>query len=83
MSTPPTAVNSVYPLSEFYSRAKLPLPRIETIPAGDLPESLRSLLVHNHDLTPALEDFHKSRIHLEMLIPFTPVVLVCGSPRAV
>lgn len=56
-----------YPLSDFYSRAKLPLPRIETIPAEAVPEPYRALLVHHNDMTPTLEDFHKSRIHLEIL----------------
>jgi len=56
-----------YPLSEFYSRAKLPLPRIETIPGDAVPEPFRALLVHHNDMTPTLEDFHKSRIHLEIL----------------
>jgi len=65
--TAPAATNFVYPLSEFYSRAKLPLPRIEPIPADAVPEPFRSLLVHNNDLTLVLEDFHKSRIHLEIV----------------
>lgn len=56
-----------YPLSEFYGRAKLPLPRIETIPGDAVPEPYKSLLVHNNDMTPTLEAFHKSRIHLEIL----------------
>ena len=56
-----------YPLSEFYGRAKLPLPRIETIPGDAMPEPFRALLVHDNDMTPTLEDFHKSRIHLEIL----------------
>lgn len=56
-----------YPLSEFYQRAKLPLPHIETIPGAEVPEPYKSLLVHKNDMTPTLEDFHKSRIHLELL----------------
>ena len=56
-----------YPLSEFYARAKLPLPRIETIPGEAVPEPFRALLVHHNDMTPTLEDFHRSRIHLEIL----------------
>jgi chorismate-pyruvate lyase len=56
-----------YPLSEFYSRAKLPLPRIETVVGQEVPEPYRSLLVHNNDMTPTLETFHNSRIHLEIL----------------
>ena len=57
----------LYPLSEFYSRAKLPQPRIEMIPGDTVPEPYRQLLVHNNDMTPTLEGFHNSRIHLEIL----------------
>ena len=56
-----------YPLSEFYGRAKLPLPRMETIPGDLVPEPFRSLLVHHNDMTPTLEGFYQSRIHLEIL----------------
>lgn len=56
-----------YPLSEFYLRAKLPLPRIETISGDAVPEPYRTLLVHHNDMTPTLEAYHKSRIHLEIL----------------
>lgn len=57
----------LYPLSEFYSHAKLPLPRIEAVPGAAVPEPFQSLLVHNRDMTPTLEAFHKSDIHLEIL----------------
>lgn len=56
-----------YPLSEFYARAKRPLPRLETVPGELVPEPFRSLLVHQSDMTPTLEKFHASRIHLEIL----------------
>jgi chorismate-pyruvate lyase len=56
-----------YPLSEFYSRAKLSPPRIEMIPGDAVPEPFRTLLVHSNDMTPTLEEFHKSQIHLEIL----------------
>ena len=56
-----------YPLSDFYGRAKLPLPRIEIIPGDEVPEPYKSLLVHKNDMTPTLETFHNSRIHLELL----------------
>ena len=61
----PTAVT--YPLSEFYAHAKLPLPRIEIIPGETVPEPFRSLLVHHNDMTPTLEAFHQSDIHLEIV----------------
>lgn len=56
-----------YPLSEFYSHAKLPLPRMESVPGDAVPEPYRSLLVHNNDMTPTLEAFHNATIHLEIL----------------
>ena len=56
-----------FPLSEFYSHAKLPLPAIEQIPGDAVPEPFKSLLVHNNDMTPTLESFHKSDIHLEIV----------------
>ncbi|HEX5218494.1 MAG TPA: hypothetical protein VFZ59_02915 [Verrucomicrobiae bacterium] len=57
----------LFPLSEFYSHAKLPLPAIEQIPGDAVPEPFKSLLVHNNDMTPTLEAFHRSDIHLEIL----------------
>jgi len=56
-----------YPLSEFYRRSKLTLPALAEIAADAVPEPSRSLLVHANDMTPTLEDFHRSRIHLEIL----------------
>jgi chorismate-pyruvate lyase len=66
-SASPTAANFAYPLSDFYSRARLPLPNIATVEGDDVPEPCKSLLVHGNDMTPTLEAFHKSRIHLEIL----------------
>jgi chorismate-pyruvate lyase len=57
----------IFPLKEFYTRAKLPLPGIEAIPGEAVPEPYKSLLVHSNDMTPTLESFHKSEIHLEIL----------------
>jgi len=80
-----------FPLKEFYTRAKLPLPRIEAISAEQVPEPYKSLLVHANDMTPTLEGYHKSDIHLEILsrerrgdFYFREVVLrLNGSERAV
>lgn len=62
-----SALANTYPLSEFYAHAKLPLPDIEFIPGDAVPEPFRTLLVHNHDMTPTLEAFHQSDIHLEIV----------------
>ena len=56
-----------YPLDEFYRRAGLNLPLVECIPREDLPEPYQSLLAHEKDMTPTLEDFHGEAIHLEVL----------------
>ena len=61
------STNFTYPLSEFYSRAKLPPPQIQVVPGDAVPEPFRTLLVHGNDMTPTLEEFHKSQIHLEIL----------------
>jgi len=56
-----------FPLSDFYTHAKLPLPAIAAISGDAVPEPFKSLLVHSKDMTPTLEEFHHSRIHLEIL----------------
>jgi chorismate-pyruvate lyase len=63
----PAALPFVYPLDDFYARAGLPLPNIERIQADEMPEPYRSLLVHERDMTPTLEKFHGSDIHLKIL----------------
>jgi chorismate-pyruvate lyase len=63
----PTALPYVYPLDDFYARAGLPLPPIERIPGEQVPEPYRSLLVHERDMTPTLENFHGAEIHLKIL----------------
>ena len=62
----PTAEDPVYPLNEFYAREGVALPSIEAIPGDTVPEPYRSLLVHDRDMTPTLERFHRSDIHIEV-----------------
>ncbi len=57
----------VYPLSEFYKRAQRPLPRLDVIEGHQMPEPFRSLLVHQGDMTPTLEQHYGSDIHLRVL----------------
>lgn len=64
---PPAVLPYVHPLDEFYARAGLPLPPIRVVSGDEVPEPYRSLLVHQNDMTPTLEDFHQSEIHLEIL----------------
>ena len=62
-----TALPFVHPLDEFYARSGMALPRIERVAGEELPEPQRTLLVHQNDMTPTLENFHGSQIHLEVL----------------
>jgi len=43
------------------------MPCIEMIPGDAVPEPFKTLLVHHNDMTPTLEAFHKSDIHLEIV----------------
>jgi chorismate-pyruvate lyase len=62
------SVNSlVHPLDEFYAAAGLPLPPLNQIDGEAMPEPYKSLLVHQRDMTPTLENFHQRRIHLQTL----------------
>ncbi len=63
----PTVLPWAYPLDEFYAQAGLPLPRIDQIRGEDMPEPYRSLLVHQNDMTPTLEQFHGGSIHVHVL----------------
>lgn len=51
-----------YPLSEF-----APGVAGTQVPGVDVPDPQRSLLVHERDMTPTLEAFHKEPIHLRLL----------------
>jgi chorismate-pyruvate lyase len=57
----------VQPLAEFYAQAGMPLPHIEQIEGARMPEPYRTLLVHERDMTPTLEQHHGCRIHLRVL----------------
>jgi hypothetical protein len=56
-----------YPLDDFYAQARRPLPVIKAISGADMPEPYRTLLVHDSDMTPTLENFHGAQIHLRVL----------------
>ena len=59
--------NFAFPLSEFYARTSLALPRMEIIPGDVMPEPYRALLVHERDMTSTLERFHNSEIYIHAL----------------
>jgi len=63
----PAVLPSAHPLDEFYVHAGLALPPIEMIPAAAVPAPYDRLLVHDGDMTSALEKHYGSAIHLEVL----------------
>jgi chorismate-pyruvate lyase len=54
-------------LDEFYASCRARVPKLVPIDGAEIPEPYRSLLVHDGDMTPTLEDFHNGSIHLEVL----------------
>lgn len=61
------AVPFAFPLDDFYARSGLPLPPVERLNGDQVPQPYRSLLVHDNDMTPTLENFHGSHIHLQII----------------
>src|ERR1700704_80374 len=60
-------LNLFYPLNEFYDQLGLPLPAVVRVDGSDVPEPYRSLLVHDRDMTPTLEEAYSSAIELRVL----------------
>jgi chorismate-pyruvate lyase len=56
-----------HPLDDFYSRSDAPLPPLQQIDGEELPEPYKRLLVHSHDMTSTLENYHKEVIHVRVL----------------
>jgi chorismate-pyruvate lyase len=56
----------LFPLDRCYARDGLELPRIEMISPDAIPEPFQRLLVHTGDMTPTLESYHRSDIHIEV-----------------
>jgi hypothetical protein len=63
----PVVMPIAYPLDDFYARAGRALPRIAAVNGAEIPEPQRTLLVHETDMTPALEKFHGDEIHLRVI----------------
>jgi len=57
----------VHPLDEFYARGGLTLPPLEQIDGEAMPEPYKTLLVHQGDMTSALENYHHRPIHVRVL----------------
>lgn len=64
---PVLSLSFTHPLDDFYEHAGLNLPRIDVIPGPSVPQPYQQLLVHEGDMTPALEKFYGATIHLEVL----------------
>jgi len=59
-------VDLLYPLDAVYAAAGLTVPDVSDLPGPEMPQPYRDLLVHQGDMTPALERFHKATIHLQV-----------------
>lgn len=67
MTAPATVRSQVHPLDEFYLRDGRALLDFAAVPAAEVPEPYRTLLVHDRDMTRTLEQFHGGVIHLRVL----------------
>jgi chorismate-pyruvate lyase len=61
------ALSQLYPLSEFYERAQVPLPPVVEVEGYNVPEPYRSLLVHDRDMTPTLAEAYQRTMQLRIL----------------
>jgi chorismate-pyruvate lyase len=59
--------NLLEPLDYFYRGSGVPIPPAVETEGEHIPQPYRSLLVHESDMTPTLEAFHRQRIHLGLL----------------
>lgn len=67
MTAPAQPRSPVHPLDEFYVRDGRPMLQFAQVPATEMPEPYRTLLVHERDMTRTLEQFHHGTIHLRVL----------------
>lgn len=56
-----------HPLDEFYAGEGHALPPLTQVEGEAVPEPYRTLLVHQNDMTPTLESFYGSTVHLDVL----------------
>src|SRR5437016_9073765 len=56
-----------HPLDEFYAQMGLTLPPLQQLDGEAVPQPYKRLLVHQDDMTPTLEKFHRRDIHLRLL----------------
>jgi chorismate-pyruvate lyase len=67
--TPPDAATlpKLRAFEDLYCDSKAAAPVLDAIDGEKVPEPYRKLLVHEGDMTPALERFHGDGIHLQVL----------------
>lgn len=61
------APSLLYPLNEFYDEARVALPPASRVEDHEIPEPCRSILAHNRDMTPTLEDTYRRAVELRVL----------------
>jgi len=61
------AMHALMPLHFFYEKEERPMPAIEFVQPSDMPANERELLVHDHDMTSALMEYHRSPIDLQVV----------------
>ena len=61
------AMHLLMPLHFFYEREARPMPAIEFVQPSEMPANERELLVHDHDMTSALTEYHRSPIDLQVV----------------
>lgn len=68
MSTTPKQTSELmYPLNVFYFEQGRDVPRLEVVDGSQVPEPYRRLLVHDRDMTPTLEAYYGSPLHLHRI----------------
>jgi hypothetical protein len=55
------------PLHFFYEKDGRPMPPLEFVQPAAIPGNERELLVHDHDMTSTLEEYHQSPIDLQVV----------------
>ena len=55
------------PLEEFYVAERWPMPKITLLDGEAVPEPYNNLLVHQQDMTPTLENYHRCPMGLRVI----------------
>jgi chorismate-pyruvate lyase len=66
-AAPDAGFSLAHPLDDFYSLAGQPMPPLQEVAGGSVPEPYKTLLVHQNDMTPTLEKFYRRSIHIQVV----------------